>query len=223
MLAPKKVKHRKVHRGRRRGTAKGGTEIHFGDFGLVALEAAWITNRQIEAARVAITRHIRRGGKVWINIFPDKPVHQEAGRDPDGLGQGQPGGLGRRRQAGSRDVRAVRGLRDARARGDVARRSTSCRSRRKFITRPGRGDGVMASKASELREPRRRGAVRAARDRKEELFNLRFQLATGQLDNPMRIKDVRHEVARILTIAARTRDRGARARALSRGRAEAEA
>ena len=74
MLAPKKVKHRKVHRGRRRGRAKGGTEVHFGDFGLVALEAAWITNRQIEAARVAITRHIRRGGKVWIIIFPDKPV-----------------------------------------------------------------------------------------------------------------------------------------------------
>jgi large subunit ribosomal protein L16 len=84
MLAPKKVKHRKQHRGNCRGMAKGGTEIQFGDYGLVALEPAWITNRQIESARVAITRHIRRGGKVWINIFPDKPVTKKR-RDPHGL------------------------------------------------------------------------------------------------------------------------------------------
>ena len=74
MLLPKRVKHRKQHRGRMRGRAKGGTEVHFGDYGLLALEPGWITNRQIEAARVAMTRYIRRGGKVWINIFPDKPI-----------------------------------------------------------------------------------------------------------------------------------------------------
>lgn len=90
MLSPKKVKHRKVHRGRRRGRAKGGTEVHFGDYGLVALEAAWITNRQIEAARVAITRHIRRGGKVWINIFPHKPVTQKPAETRMGSGKGNP-------------------------------------------------------------------------------------------------------------------------------------
>ena len=92
MLAPKKVKHRKVHRGHRRGMAKGGTEIHFGDFGLVALEPAWITNRQIEAARVAITRHIRRGGKVWINIFPDKPYTKKPAETRMGSGKGSPEG-----------------------------------------------------------------------------------------------------------------------------------
>ena len=70
MLAPKKIKHRKQHRGRMRGMAKGGTEVHFGDYGLKALEAAWITNRQIEAARVAMTRYMKRGGKVFINIYP---------------------------------------------------------------------------------------------------------------------------------------------------------
>ena len=80
MLAPKKVKHRKQHRGRMRGQAKGGTEVHFGDYGLLALEPGWITNRQIEAARVAMTRHIRRGGKVWINIFPDKPITKKPPR-----------------------------------------------------------------------------------------------------------------------------------------------
>src|SRR5205809_6228943 len=90
MLAPKKVKHRKVHRGRRRGLATGGTEVHFGDYGLVALEAAWITNRQIEAARVAITRHIRRGGKVWINIFPDKPMTKKPTETRMGSKKGNP-------------------------------------------------------------------------------------------------------------------------------------
>jgi len=88
MLLPKKVKHRKVHRGRRRGRAKGGTEVHFGDYGLLALEAGWITNRQIEAARVAMTRHIRRGGKVWI--FPDKPITKKPPETRMGSGKGNP-------------------------------------------------------------------------------------------------------------------------------------
>ncbi len=92
MLAPKKVKHRKVHRGNRRGMAKGGTEINFGDYGLVAMEAAWITNRQIESARVAITRHIKRGGKVWINIFPDKSVTKKPAETRMGSGKGNPEG-----------------------------------------------------------------------------------------------------------------------------------
>src|SRR5216117_3501047 len=74
MLAPKRVKHRKVHRGRMKGKATGHTEIQYGDYAIVAMEPGWITNRQIEASRVAMTRHIKRGGKVWITIFPDKPV-----------------------------------------------------------------------------------------------------------------------------------------------------
>src|SRR5918999_3018213 len=90
MLEPKKVKHRKQHRGRMRGKAKGGTEVAFGDYGLVALDPGWISNRQIEAARVAMTRHIRRGGKVWINIFPDKPVTKKAAETRMGSGKGSP-------------------------------------------------------------------------------------------------------------------------------------
>ena len=92
MLQPKKVKHRKQHRGRMRGRAKGGTEVHFGDFGLLALEPGWVTNRQIEAARVAMTRHIRRGGKVWINIFPDKPYTKKPAETRMGSGKGNPEG-----------------------------------------------------------------------------------------------------------------------------------
>ena len=90
MLQPKKVKHRKQHRGRMRGKAKGGTEVAFGDYGLVAVEPGWISNRQIEAARVAMTRHIRRGGKVWINIFPDKPITKKPAETRMGSGKGNP-------------------------------------------------------------------------------------------------------------------------------------
>jgi len=90
MLMPKKVKHRKQHRGRTGGTAKGGTEVTFGDFGIQALEPGWITARQIEAARIAMTRHIKRGGKVWITVFPDKPVTAKPAETRMGSGKGNP-------------------------------------------------------------------------------------------------------------------------------------
>ena len=90
MLAPKKVKHRKQHRGRMRGKATGGTEVHFGDYGLLALEPGWITNRQIESARIAMTRHIKRGGKVWINIYPDRPLTKKPAETRMGSGKGSP-------------------------------------------------------------------------------------------------------------------------------------
>jgi large subunit ribosomal protein L16 len=92
MLAPKKVKHRKQHRGHMRGKAKGGTKVSFGDYGLQAVEPSWITARQIESARVAMTRHIKRGGKVWINIFPDKPYTKKPAETRMGSGKGNPEG-----------------------------------------------------------------------------------------------------------------------------------
>lgn len=90
MLVPKKLKYRKPHRGKRRGNAKGGTEIEFGEYGLQAQDRGWITNRQIEAARIAMTRKIRRGGKVWINIFPHKPVTKKPAETRMGSGKGSP-------------------------------------------------------------------------------------------------------------------------------------
>src|ERR687897_253981 len=90
MLMPRKTKFRKQQRGRRRGEAKGQRQVHFGDYGLKALEPGWITNRQIEAARIAMTRHIKRGGKVWINVFPDKPVTQKPAETRMGSGKGNP-------------------------------------------------------------------------------------------------------------------------------------
>ncbi|MDA8286349.1 MAG: 50S ribosomal protein L16 [Actinomycetota bacterium] len=90
MLMPRKVKHRKMQRGRLSGQAKGGTTVTFGDYGIQALEPGWITARQIEAARIAMTRHVRRGGKVWIRVFPDKPVTQKPAETRMGSGKGNP-------------------------------------------------------------------------------------------------------------------------------------
>ena len=90
MLSPKRVKHRKTHKGRMRGKAQRGNKVSFGEYGLQALEPTWITSRQIESARVAMTRHIKRGGKVWIRIFPDKPITQKPAETRMGKGKGNP-------------------------------------------------------------------------------------------------------------------------------------
>jgi large subunit ribosomal protein L16 len=87
MLMPRKVAHRKHHRGRTGGMAKGGSELAFGQYGIQALEPCWLTARQIEAARIAMTRHIKRGGKVWINVFPDKPVTKKPAETRMGSGR----------------------------------------------------------------------------------------------------------------------------------------
>ncbi|MCM3694480.1 MULTISPECIES: 50S ribosomal protein L16 [Bacillaceae] len=92
MLLPKRVKYRRQHRGKMRGNAKGGTEVTFGEFGLQATEASWITNRQIEAARIAMTRYMKRGGKVWIKIFPHKPYTAKPLEVRMGSGKGAPEG-----------------------------------------------------------------------------------------------------------------------------------
>ena len=92
MLAPKRVKHRKMFKGRMRGAATRGNYVSFGEYGLMAMEPAWVTNRQIESARVAITRHIKRGGKVWIRLFPDKPVTSKPAETRMGKGKGNPEG-----------------------------------------------------------------------------------------------------------------------------------
>ena len=92
MLLPKKTKFRKQQRGRRRGMTKGQSVVNFGDYGIKSLEAGWVTNRQIEAARIAMTRKIKRGGKVWINIFPDKPFTKKPAETRMGSGKGSPEG-----------------------------------------------------------------------------------------------------------------------------------
>ena len=92
MLIPRRVKHRKQHHPRQRGIASGGTSVSFGDYGIQALEHAYVTNRQIEAARIAINRHIKRGGKVWITIYPDRPITKKPAETRMGSGKGSPEG-----------------------------------------------------------------------------------------------------------------------------------
>ena len=92
MLSPKRVKHRKQHRGRRAGLSRGQTKVQFGEYGIKSLDAGWLTNRQIEAARIAMTRKIKRGGKVWINVYPDKPVTKKPAETRMGSGKGSPEG-----------------------------------------------------------------------------------------------------------------------------------
>jgi large subunit ribosomal protein L16 len=136
MLMPKRVKHRKQHRGRMKGQAKGGTEVHFGDYGLLALEPGWVTNRQIEAARVAMTRHIRRGGKVWINIFPDKPVTKKPAETRMGSGKGNPEGWVAVIKPG-RVMFELSGVPETIAREAISRAAHKLPIKTKFIVRTG--------------------------------------------------------------------------------------
>ena len=136
MLMPKKVKHRKVQRGRMSGIAKGGTKVTFGDFGIQALEPGWITNRQIEAARIAMTRYIKRGGKVWINIFPDKPVTQKPAETRMGSGKGNPEGWVAVVRPG-RVMFELSGVSEPLAREAMLRAQHKLPIKTKFITRVG--------------------------------------------------------------------------------------
>ena len=191
MLMPRKVKHRKQQRGRLTGAAKGGTTVNFGDFGIQALEPGWLTARQIEAARIAMTRHVRRGGKVWIRVFPDKPVTQKPAETRMGSGKGNPEHWVAVVRPGPGPLRAGRGRARAGPGGHGAGHPEAAhqgplRRPPRHPRRPG-GAGLMTA-ASEfvLMDPTEL-ETRLAESRKE-LFNLRFQLATGQLDNSARIE-----------------------------------
>ena len=193
MLMPRKVKHRKQHRGRMKGDAKGGTELSFGEYGIQALEPGWITARQIEAARIAMTRHIKRGGKVWINVFPDKPVTEKPAETRMGSGKGNPerwvavvkpgrvlfelsypndDGRPRRPSSGpSRSCRSRPGSSPVRRRSDWpkhdrrARRARHHRARRRAGRGQGRSCSTCASSTSPASSTTRRGCsdVRARR------------------------------------------------------------
>ncbi len=178
MLAPKRVKYRKQMRGKRRGFAKGGSDVNFGEYGLKALERGWVTNRQIEAARVAMTRKIKRGGKVWINIFPDKPYTKKPAETRMGSGKGNPEGWVAVVKPG-RVLFELSGVdRGARQGGHAPRRPQA--SREDQVRHARRGGAVRASDVHALSDP---DLVEALRNARQEAFNLRFRHATGELEN----------------------------------------
>jgi large subunit ribosomal protein L16 len=127
MLMPRKVKHRKQQRGRRAGNAKGGVELSFGDFGIQALERGWITARQIEAARIAMTRHVKRGGKVWIRVFPDTRMGSGKGNPEHWVAVVKPG----------RIMFELGGVDEALARAAMERAIQKLPIKAKFVVRPG--------------------------------------------------------------------------------------
>ena len=136
MLAPKRVKYRKQMKGRMRGVAGRGATVAFGHFGLQALEAGWVTNRQIEAARVAMTREMKRGGKLWIRIFPDKPITKKPAETRMGKGKGNPEGWVAVVKPG-RVLFEIEGVTEAIARKSMALASAKLPIRTRFIEREG--------------------------------------------------------------------------------------
>ena len=136
MLMPRKTAHRKQHRGRMAGMTKGGSELSFGDFGIQALERGWITARQIEAARIAMTRHVKRGGKVWIRVFPDKPVTQKPAETRMGSGKGNPEHWVAVVKPG-RIMFELGGVDEALARAAMERAIQKLPIKAKFVIRPG--------------------------------------------------------------------------------------
>lgn len=140
---PKKVKFRKQQRGRRRGVATRGSEISFGEFGLKALEPAWITSKQIEASRVAMTRFVKRGGKIWIRVFPDKPITKKPAETRMGKGKGAPEGWVAVVKPG-RVLFEMEGVDEKTAREAIRLAAQKLPIRTKFISRKDRGEGGLA-------------------------------------------------------------------------------
>jgi large subunit ribosomal protein L16 len=186
MLMPKKVKYRKQMRGRRKGKAWRGGDLAFGEYGLKAMENAWITDRQIEASRVAITRFIKRGGKLWIRIFPDKPFTKKPAETRMGKGKGAPEkwvsvvkpgrsqgsiGIGGAQVADSHEVRIPR---------------------RRVLTMPRRIEKIREAGVDEL--------LAQQKDLTEMIFRLRFQLTTGQAEALKRLREAKKDLARVKTL-----------------------
>ncbi len=197
MLMPRKVAHRKHHRGRTVVLTKGGTELNFGEYGIQALEPGWLTARQIEAARIAMTRSIKRGGKVWINIFPDKPVTKKPAETRMGSGKGNP-------EFWVAVVKPGRVLFELSYPDEELAKEAMNKAIQKLpikarvITRE--EDDLRWPKKNDLAEMDLGELVDELRETKQEALNLRFRNATGQLDNTAEIGKVRRQIARINTL-----------------------
>jgi ribosomal protein L16/ribosomal protein L29 len=193
MMQPKKTKFRKAHKGRIHGVATSGATLSFGQFGLKAMAPERITARQIEAARRALTRHMKRAGRVWIRIFPDVPVSKKPAEVRMGSGQAWPGDF--------RDRRRDRADREGSP--DACRRQAADQD---ALRRAHRGVTDMAEmKTADVRAMSPDQMDDAVLNLKKERFNLRFQRATGQLENTSRLREARRDIARIKTIAAQQR------------------
>ena len=195
---PKRVKHRKVMRGRMSGVAKGGHTVAFGEYGLATQEPAWITSRQIEAARRAMTRSVKRGGKIWIRIFPDKPATKKPAETRMGSGKGAPDHWVAVVKPG-RILFEMAGVdHDSADRGHAPRQPQA--ARRDARGRPGRREGGVTMDIDKVRALSDAELENALRDAKQDLWGARFALSTRQLKDYSTIPQTRRTIARILTV-----------------------
>ena len=199
MLMPKKVKFRKQQRGRMRGKAWRGSDVSFGDYGLRAMEPCWLTDRQIEAARVAMTRFIKRGGKIWVRVFPDKPITKKPQETRMGKGKGAPEQWVCVVRPGRDHVRDGGRERDRGAprHGAGGREAPDQDPLRHALCR---GAGVMSKKTAELRDLSLDELRAREHDLDDQLFRLRIQKSMGQLDVPLKVRVVRRDLARVKTL-----------------------
>ncbi len=196
MLMPKKVKYRKQQKGKRRGKAWRGSEVTFGEYGLKALEAGWVTDRQIEAGRVAITRFIKRGGKIWIRVFPDKPITKKPAETRMGKGKGAPEGWVAVVRPG-KILYEMEGVSRGTRPGSHAAGRQQAVGQGEIRQAVRQGGGM---KASKMRDMSREDLVQEDGELRQQLFKLRFQTASGQLESASRVRSVRRDIARIQTI-----------------------
>ena len=208
MLMPKKVKYRKQQRGRMCGKAWRGSDVSFGDFGLRALEPCWLTARQIEAARVAMTRFVKRGGKIWVRVFPDKPITKKPQETRMGKGKGAPEEWVCVIRPG-RVLFEMEGVTQAEAREAFRLAASKLPILTKFAHAVCRGEGVMIDVA-ELRDLTVDDLETRARELEDQLFRMRVQQSLGQLDAPVKLRFTRRDLARIKTvISEKQRNAGA--------------
>jgi large subunit ribosomal protein L16 len=197
MLQPKRTKFRKAHKGRIHGNAKGGFSLNFGAYGLKAMQPARITARQIEAARRAMTRHMKRAGRVWIRVFPDVPVSQKPAEVRQGKGKGNPEFWVARVKPG-RVMFEVDGVPE-----DVARRAFELAAAKLPISTKLFNASVQEVKTMKAEDVRAKTVDELndqLNDLSKEAFNLRFQAASGQLENTARVRQLRRDLSRVKTI-----------------------
>ena len=197
MLMPKKVKYRKQQRGRRTGKAWRGGALAFGEYGLKALEPAWITDRQIEASRVAITRFIKRGGKLWIRIFPDKPFTKKPAETRMGKGKGAPEQWVAVVKPG-RIMFEMAGV-DLATATEAMKLAAHKLPIRTQVRHP-RGGALMPRRIEKIREMNANELETQQRELAEQIFRLRFQLSTGQAEALTKLREARKDLARVKTL-----------------------
>ncbi len=197
MMMPKKVKYRKQQRGRMTGKAWRGSSISFGEFGLKAMECGWITSRQIEAARIAMTRSIKRGGKVWIRLFPDKPITKKPAETRMGKGKGAPEEWVAVIRPG-KILFEMEGVDRATALAAMRLAAHKLPIRTKFV---GREDGgVTDMKAQKVRDLDEHEIKQQLKEMDEQMFRLQFQMSMGQMEGLKKVRQMKKDRARIFTI-----------------------